>query len=351
MKNLPKTFQWLILIAFAALMISLFRYLDIPAALLLGAMIAAVIVSISGFSLTLPRKFFYFAQSIIGCMVAQRLSIPALNILSSHWLLVLMVMGSTLAFSFFIGWILAKKTPLPGSTAVWGASPGGASMMVLMSMDYPDADPRLVAFMQYFRILIVSAIAIMISHALMSSTPEHALPHRDVIWFPPVTGLLIVTLIFAVVSGMAGKYLRIPSPYVLSPLIFATILQTTEVLTLELPEWLLGLAYILIGFGVGVRFTQETVKMAIKVLPAITAAILAIVLFCMGLAWLLADIMQVDFFTAYLATSPGGMDAIAIIAANAPVEISLVMAIQTVRLIMTLVLSPIIAKYIAKHTT
>ena len=41
----------------------------------------------------------------------------------------------------------------------------------------------------------------------------------------------------------------------------------------------------------------------------------------------------VDPLTAYLATSPGGSDSIAIIAASTNVDVSFVMAMQTVRML------------------
>ena len=58
----------------------------------------------------------------------------------------------------------------------------------------------------------------------------------------------------------------------------------------------------------------------------------------------------VDPLTAYLATSPGGSDSIAIIAASTNVDISFVMAMQTVRLIAVLFLGPVITRYVVMHT-
>ena len=59
--------------------------------------------------------------------------------------------------------------------------------------------------------------------------------------------------------------------------------------------------------------------------------------------------MGVDPLTAYLATSPGGMDSVAIIAAASDsVDISFVMALQTARFLFVLVLGPPIARLIAR---
>jgi uncharacterized membrane protein AbrB (regulator of aidB expression) len=49
-----------------------------------------------------------------------------------------------------------RYSALPGATGAWGSSPGGASAMVVMAQEY-GADVRLVALMQYLRVLFVAA--------------------------------------------------------------------------------------------------------------------------------------------------------------------------------------------------
>lgn len=70
-------------------------------------------------------------------------------------------------------------------------------------------------------------------------------------------------------------------------------------------------------------------------------------LLCGGMA--LMHLLSVDMLTAYLATSPGGLDSIAIIAAGSRVDIAFVMALQTMRLFTTLIFSPILSRYISRH--
>ena len=51
---------------------------------------------------------------------------------------------------------------VPGTTGVWGSSPGAASAMVVMA-DAFGADARLVAFMQYLRVVCVVVVASLIA--------------------------------------------------------------------------------------------------------------------------------------------------------------------------------------------
>ena len=80
------------------------------------------------------------------------------------------------------------------------------------------------------------------------------------------------------------------------------------------------------------------------------ASIAALIAACAGLGWVLAQVAHIDALTAYLATSPGGADSIAIIAAGTPVDVPLVMAIQTGRFVAVLIFGPALAKRAAKFT-
>ena len=63
--------------------------------------------------------------------------------------------------------------------------------------------------------------------------------------------------------------------------------------------------------------------------------------FCGGLALLLSHELGIDPLTAYLATSPGGLDSVAIIAAASDsVDLSFVMALQSARLLFVLAVRP-----------
>src|SRR5258707_13813974 len=74
-----------------------------------------------------------------------------------------------------------------------------------------------------------------------------------------------------------------------------------------------------------------------------------LIAFCGGLAFVLVEVFDIDPLTAYLATSPGGADSVAIIAASSNVDVSFVMAMQTVRLIAVLFIGPSLTKFVVKR--
>ena len=64
---------------------------------------------------------------------------------------------------------------------------------------------------------------------------------------------------------------------------------------------------------------------------------------------MLSHELGIDPLTAYLATSPGGMDSVAIIAAASDsVDISFVMALQSARFLIVLLLGPSLARLVTR---
>jgi len=85
-----------------------------------------------------------------------------------------------------------------------------------------------------------------------------------------------------------------------------------------------------------------------KQLPIILISIFTLIAMCGGLALALHEAAGTDPLTAYLATSPGGADAVAIIAASSHVDLPFVMAMQIGRLLVALLVGPALARMIAR---
>jgi membrane AbrB-like protein len=108
--------------------------------------------------------------------------------------------------------------------------------------------------------------------------------------------------------------------------------------------------YAVVGWIIGLRFTREIVVYAARMLPRITTSILVLIILCGGLAWVLHLALGTDMLTAYLATSPGGADSIAIIAASSKVDLPFVMAMQTARFLLVILIGPSLARMVARWT-
>lgn len=213
-----------------------------------------IIFSMHGVTLQLPRSAFLAAQAILGCMIAQNLTGSILTTLAVNWPIVLAILLVTLLSSAIVGWLLVRYSSLPGNTGAWGSSPGGAAAMVAMAQDY-GADIRLVAFMQYLRVLFVAGAAVLVTRMMLGDNAEAV--NQQIVWFPPVSINLLLTILLAVVAGTAGCLLRLPSGTMLIPMLAGAVLQSGQLITIELPEWLLAMAYMAIGWRIGLGFDKQ----------------------------------------------------------------------------------------------
>ena len=159
---------------------------------------------------------------------------------------------------------------------------------------------------------------------------------------------LLETLGVIGAGTLLGRYLRFGGSQMLLPMILGSVLQSQGVIHIELPPWLLAASYLLLGWHIGSRFTPQILLHAVRVLPQTVFCIVAMVGFCAGLAWLLVHVSGVDPLTAYLATSPGGADSVAIIAASSKVDMAFVMSLQIVRFLMILLIGPLLSRWLAQ---
>jgi len=344
--RLPTSARWAALAALSAAFVALLELAGLPAAFLLGPMIAAIFVATNGGAIRVFRPTLFFSQTIIGCLVARAITPEIIGTFSKAWPLFVGIGVAILAVSSFLGWLIARYGALPGSTAVWGTAPGAASAMMLMSAEF-GADARIVAFMQYLRVVIVAAIASLLARFWIH---VGAAEHPQMIWFPPVDWISFgLTLALALGGGLIGRWLKLPAGGLLVPMVAGALLHGAGLLTIELPPWLLAASYAFLGWNIGLGFTREILAHAARALPQTLFSIFALVAFSAVLAFILVKTMNVDPLTAYLGTSPGGMDSVAIIAASSPVDLPFVMALQTMRFLIVLMAGPPLARFVASR--
>jgi membrane AbrB-like protein len=320
------------------------RALAIPASLFLAPMAAGIVLTISGGEIRVPPPMFVVAQGLIGCMIANMLPTALLGELIEEWPLFLFGAASVVAISGFVGWLMARLRMLPGTTVVWGLSPGAAPAMIAMAENF-GADTQFVALLQYLRVVMVAAIASVIAGAVGVAKLH---PAGAVSWFPPIAALpLAETLAVAASGPIAANLLRMPSLALLMPMFGGIALTHLGWVTISTPPWLLAVGYALVGWRVGLRFTRPLLIHAAKTLPRMIVCTLVLISFCGGFAWILTLVGGIDPLTAYLATSPGGADSVAIIAASTHVDAAFVMTMQTLRFLGVMLIGPAMARFVA----
>jgi hypothetical protein len=338
--------QWACLLVASIVFAAALEALHLSAALLIGPMIAGVIVASTGARIRVPDTIFAATQGIIACMIARAMPVSIVDEVAMQWPVFGLGVMSTIVMAAVVGWLLTRWQVLPGTSAIWGSAPGGAASMTLLAEAY-GADVRLVAFMQYLRVLCVTSVA-----SLVASLAGQQHPASPIVWFPAVDWFsFAATLAVASLGLISAKVFRIRAGAVLLPLIVGAVLSNTGVMHIELPPWFLAASYGLLGWSIGLRFTRESIAHCARALPRVLAAILLLIAACAVVGQLLAKAAGVDPLTAYLATTPGGLDVAAIIASDSDVDVPFVLSMQFARILIVLVTGPSLARFLAGRST
>jgi hypothetical protein len=345
--RLNRAAQWTLLAVLSVILAGLLEILQLPAALLVGPMLAGIAAGVNGATVRPPRIAFIAAQAIVGCLIAASIEPQIFGSFLADWPLFLAVVLATLAASSLLGYMVSRWKVLPGTTAVWGSTPGAANAMVLMAEAF-GADVRLVAFMQYLRVIFVSLAAALIARLWVDTSGVAAPP---IVWFPTIDWPAFgATIAIAAIGGAIGRGVRLPGGTFLGPMILGAALHLGGYINLQLPQWLLALSYTVIGWWIGLNFTRSILVHAARALPQIIASILVLIAFCAALGYVLSLALGIDPLTAYLATSPGGMDSVAIIAAASNrVDLSFIMALQMARFLIVLIVGPPLVRLLARR--
>jgi membrane AbrB-like protein len=333
---------WLGLGAGSALAGYLAQRAGLPAGWLVGPMLVALVVALLWEKHpTVPRWGRIASLGVVGGVLASTFRPSVVPLISRHLLPVVLVIGGTLILSLGVGLLLPALVRLDRKTAALGTLPGAASGMLAMS-DPLGADARLVALMQYTRVVVVVVAATLVGRVgLAHGTGSSPAAVQGPPTFPASTELLVqndvatyaLTVLVAGLGAWAGTRVRLPAGALLGPLILGILLEELGVMHLAWPQGLPQAAYLVLGLWVGLLFDGDSIKRAGRLLPVVLLSAIGLVVACAALGWALSAVTGIDPTTAYLATTPGGIDSVAIVALGTGADAPLVLAIQMLRLL------------------
>ena len=343
--------SWAMLLLGSGLLILGMRQVDIPGALLIGPLMAGIAVALLRPGLAVRREAALFSQAVLGCLIAAVMTPAMLAMLVPRWPLLLGANALLIIGIAVIGLVATRLRIIPGTSAIWGLSPGAASAMVVLAEDY-GGDRRLVALLQYLRLVGLAFFVVAFGTAFgnaLEGAPQIAVPGAAATrWLArPDAVSLASVLALSATSFLAARFLSWPSLVIFGPVLGGIALQLAGIVTLAVPPLLSAAAFCIIGWNVGLGFTRDTIRESYRMLPRIVLLVLAVLMLCLGLAAAFAATAHVDYITAYLSLNPGGADVVLVTAAHLDVDLPLVMAMQVARILMVMLTVPTIGKLAA----
>ncbi len=295
--------------------------------------------------LDLPRPATVLSQAVIGVTVGGYLQSSTLAEVASNGVAILLVCVATLALSVLSGLALSRLMPVDQATSSFGMIAGGAAGIISISREL-GADERLVAVLQYTRVLLIVALTPLVAAVVFGI---EATPHAPAGGgTDSLSGIGVVALCTAI-GLLLARLIRLPAGGLLGPMLVAAVFALSgSSLTVGASQPVVLVAFALIGLEVGLRFTPASLRQAGALLPAAVLMILVLLAACAGLGILLASLADVTRLDGYLATTPGGLSAVLAVAVGSKTNTT-ILSVQLIRTFVMLLAAPPLAHWIARR--
>ena len=325
----------------------------LPAPHLIMGLVAGLVIALTGIGrrvgAVLPRLVYFAAQAVAGVLLGTYFSLSSLGKGGFALIPLVAVTLLTLLLSVGAGLLLARRTDLDEPTAALGMIAGGSAGIVAAAEDL-RADARLVAVLQYVRLILVVVSAPLLVRFVLAPHGEYAAVGAKEIEATASIHGYVLTIGIAVLGALIGVRFKVPAGALIVPLVLTAIGGGLGLWNdLQPPETVREPAFIVIGLAVGLGFDLLVLRRAAKAAPAALACILGIIVACGALAALVAATTHVTLLDAYLATTPGGINAVLVTAFAAGANTSLVFGLQGLRLFVMVLAAPPLVTWLVRR--
>ncbi|QAY66490.1 AbrB family transcriptional regulator [Paenibacillus protaetiae] len=326
----------------------LFQLLHIPVPWLLGPM-AFVLICSSFF----PSRFTWYgpfrtgSMIIVGYTIGLSLTGAALKEIGRQLPFMLLMTSLLLLLCAGIAFIVSKVSRTDFKTALMGAIPGGLTQVLILAEETGGINMTVVTITQVIRLMmIVICIPLLVfsplfDHVNVDGIVQAALPEAaaKASWsglFPNAVWYAAVCILFA----YAGRKVKLPTAFLLGPVIGAALLQGLGVTGPGLPVSITDAAQLSIGIFVGLMLKPGQLPNKTRTLLVAIGSGLLLLLAAILLSLLLTLIRPVSAATGLLSLAPGGADQMGIIAHEIGADLSIVAGYQLFRTFFILIAFP-----------
>ncbi len=339
--------RWLLIAGAAGVGGGLFALIGLPAAWFLGPMAAAgALACLRGEQARLPTGLTLAAQAMIGSAISTALTPAALGVFGHYWWGILLIILLLLSISVLNGLLLARFSRMHPATALLGTLPGGAPGMVALS-ETLGADTRLVAIMQSLRVMLVVATLALVASLALPLAP--AAPAEPLLAAEPRWGRYALTVGITALGAWAGLRVHLPAGELVGPALLGTLAGLLGISYAPWPPLILDVTYAVIGVMVGLQFDLQTLRTTGRLLPAFVLSNIALLGSAALIGGVLAYFTRIDLFSAYLATTPGGLNLVAIIALESRSNVILILTIHLLRFLIIMLAGAPLVRWLTRR--
>lgn len=317
-----------------------FLALGLPLPLLLGPMLACLVAALSGARMADMGDAGTYLRTFLGLAVGASITPDLLHRLPA--------MAGSLAFvPLFIlvigciGYPLFRKVfGFDHATAYYAAMPGGLQDMLVFGEE-AGGDVRALSLIHATRVLAIVTVAPVLMTVFWQIDLTRA-PGRPASETDPVQ--IAILLVAGLVGWKLAERARLFGASILGPMILATILSLSGVITARPPTEMIWAAQLFIGLSVGVKYTGITGReIRVDVGAGLAyAAILSLV--SLGFIEVVTQTGIAPAQEGFLAFLPGGQAEMVVIAIMAGADLAFVVSHHLLRVVLVITCAPIVAR-------
>ncbi|MBQ1376345.1 MAG: AbrB family transcriptional regulator, partial [Lachnospiraceae bacterium] len=357
-------FVWfLVTLAVACLGSFIARKLKLPAGAMVGSMAFVI-----AFNLITDKGYFYpdlkiVMQIVSGAMIGGKLGREDVKELKTIILPVLILIVMMVILNIAFGTSIYMASELDIATSLFATTPGGVADMALISEEL-GANTAYVAILQVFRLLIIYTFCPPLFKLAMKKgvvkaagsgsenktlpesgktseavqTPEGKAPDNDSgngaaapakRGFEPVRFACLILAAAAI--GMLFHFLHVTAGPILGGMVGGAIYTICTRKTLFPKQVTTGLQTVA-GAFIGMNMTRESLMNLPELIVPILIMIVGILAFVFITSFLIHKITKLDYATCMFASTPGGLQEMALLAEEMGVNPLKVSVMQTCRL-------------------
>lgn len=325
----------------------------IPAGMLIGAVIAAAVLTAVFQAGYVPGPTKNIAQVIAGTFIGCSAKREDLYLLRSFWKPVLMITFSLLVLNIAIGFLLYLTGYSDLLTCLVCAIPGGIAETTLIATDL-GAVPSKVLLVHFCRLIVGLVLFPQVVERFTPPMPETAQGTETASGKAPDaqhnTARLLVVLAIASLCAWGGSLLRIPAAPVLCSLL-GTFLLNISGFTVRFPDWLRRVAQVLSGAYIGCLLDLSRFGSPITVLWAVLITIAVLLTNAALFGRWMEKRFGVPLREGMLMLTPAGASDMALISADIGVSSPRLILVQVYRLLIATAVFPQICLVISSLFT
>jgi membrane AbrB-like protein len=321
---------------------ALFAWAGTPLPWMMGSMLAMALAQLAGARFEAVSGGRDAGLVIVGINLGLYFTPPVVREVAAYGGYFVALGFAALGIGALSAAVLERLAGVDHATAFFGSMPGGAAEMAMMGERYGALADR-VAFAHSARmLLVVTLVPSAITLCGFSATEDYrplGVPFS-------AQGFLVLTGL-AAAGGIAARRLRIPTAFMMGPLVVTIALTLSGFALSSVPTILTNAAQVLLGCVLGSKFERGFLKSA----PRFVAALSLSVALTLGLAalvgWAIARLSGAYLGTALLAAAPGGIAEMSITAKVLRIGVAFVTAAHVIRYAIVVLFSVVAFRLLA----